>query len=91
MTTAVRTTDAKLIKYPGHDEWTEVFDLKADPYELKNLAADPAYADLRKQLEAEYAKLAKAIDFKVPDFADKPAAEGAEGAKPKAGKKKKAK
>ncbi len=91
LTTAVRTSDAKLIKYPGHDEWTEVFDLKADPYELKNLAADPAYADLRKQLEAEYAKQAKAIDFKIPDFADKPAADGEEGAKKKAGKKKKAK
>lgn len=91
LTTAVRTSDAKLIKYPGHDEWTEVFDLKADPYELKNLAADPAYADLRKQLEAEYAKQAEAIDFKIPDFADKPAADGEEGAKKKAGKKKKAK
>ena len=88
LTTAVRTAEAKLIKYPGHDEWTEVFDLKADPYEIKNLAADPAYADLRKKLEAEYDKQAKAIDFKVPDYADKPGAEGEEGAKKKAGKKK---
>jgi len=77
-----------LIKYPGHDEWTEVFDLKADPYEIKNLAADPTYAGLRKKLEAEYDKQAKAIDFKVPDYADKPGAEGEEGAKKKAGKKK---
>ena len=60
------------------------------PYELKNLAADPAYADLRKQLEAEYAKQAKAIDFKIPDFADKPG-EANEGPKKKPGKKKKAK
>ena len=88
LTTAVRIADAKLIKYPGHDEWTEVFDLKADPYEIKNLAADPAYADLRKKLEAEYDKQAKAIAFKVPDYADKPGAEGEEGAKKKAGKKK---
>ena len=88
LTTAVRTAEAKLIKYPGHDEWTEVFDLKADPYEIKNLAADPAYADLRKKLEAEYAKQAKAIDFKIPDFADKPGTEGEDGAKKKAGKKK---
>jgi arylsulfatase A-like enzyme len=88
LTTAVRTTDAKLIKYPGHDEWTEVFDLKTDPYEIKNLAADPAYSDLRKKLEAEYDKQAKAIDFKVPDYADKPGAEGEEGGKKKAGKKK---
>jgi arylsulfatase A-like enzyme len=88
LTTAVRTAEAKLIRYPGHDEWTEVFDLKADPYEIKNLANDPAYADLRKKLEAEYDRQAKAIDFKIPDYADKPAADGQEGAKKKAGKKK---
>jgi arylsulfatase A-like enzyme len=88
MTTAVRTTEAKLIKYPGHEEWTEVFDLRADPYELKNLAGDPAYADLRQKLEAEYVKQAKAIDFKIPDFADKPPAAGDSAGKKKAGKKK---
>jgi arylsulfatase A-like enzyme len=88
LTTAVRTAEAKLIRYPGHDEWTEVFDLKADPYEIRNLANDPAYADLRKKLEAEYERQAKAIDFKIPDYADKPAADGQEGAKKKAGKKK---
>jgi len=87
LTTAVRTVDAKLIKYPGHEEWTEVFDLKADPYELKNLAADPAYSALRTRLETEYAKQAKAIDFKIPEFADKPG-EAGDGSKKKAGKKK---
>jgi arylsulfatase A-like enzyme len=88
MTTAVRTTDAKLIKYPGHDEWTEVFDLKADPYEVKNLAADPAYAGLRQRLEAEYVKQAKAIEFMIPEFADKPSAAGDSAGKKKSGKKK---
>ncbi|MFM7240613.1 MAG: sulfatase-like hydrolase/transferase [Opitutia bacterium] len=78
LTTAVRTADAKLIKYPGHDEWTEVFDLRADPYETRNLAADAASADLRQKLEAEYAKQAKAIGFVIPDFADKPPAAGEE-------------
>ncbi|MEY3548550.1 MAG: hypothetical protein RLZZ552_917, partial [Verrucomicrobiota bacterium] len=88
LTTAVRTADAKLIKYPGHEEWTEVFDLKADPYEVKNLAADPAYAELLQRLEAEYAKQAKAIDFRVPDFADRPGADDDKGGKKKPGKKK---
>ena len=87
LTTAVRTADAKLIKYPGHDEWTEVFDLKADPYETRNLATDPAAADLRRKLEAEYDKQAKAIDFKIPTFADQPAPAGTEAPKKKAGKK----
>lgn len=75
-TTAVRTQNAKLIKYPGHDDWTEVFDLKTDPYETKNLATDPAHADLRKSLEAEYEKQSQAIGFRVPDFADAPPADG---------------
>lgn len=75
-TTAVRTKTAKLIKYPGHDDWTEVFDLQADPYETKNLASDPARLDLRKSLEAEYEKQSKAIDFRIPVFADVPPADG---------------
>ncbi len=75
-TTAVRTANAKLIKYPGHADWTEVFDLKADPYELKNLANDPNHAELRKSLEAEYDKQAKAIGFHIPESADVPPADG---------------
>ncbi|HPA17142.1 MAG TPA: sulfatase-like hydrolase/transferase [Verrucomicrobiae bacterium] len=72
MTIAVRTETAKLIKYPNHPEWTEMFDVASDPYELRNLYGEPAAADLRRQLEAEYDRQAKAIDFHVPDFADKP-------------------
>lgn len=66
----VRTETAKLIRYPGHDEWTEVFDLKADPYEIKNLAADPARKELRTQLEAEFEKQSKLVGFVIPDYAD---------------------
>jgi arylsulfatase A-like enzyme len=92
-TTAVRTQSAKLIKYPGHDNWTEVFDLAADPYETKNLASDPAHAELRTALEAEYQKQSKAISFRIPEFADVPPADGslpdmAKKKKAKAGKKK---
>jgi arylsulfatase A-like enzyme len=31
----------------------ELFDLKADPYEMKNLAEDPAYATVKEELLAE--------------------------------------
>ncbi|MBA4015625.1 MAG: hypothetical protein C0483_00405 [Pirellula sp.] len=68
--TAVRTETAKLIRYPGHDDWTEMFDLQADPYETKNLYADASHAELRRALEAEYEKQAKAVDYHVPKFAD---------------------
>ncbi len=95
-TTAIRTQNAKLIKYPGHEEWTEVFDLDADPYETKNLAADPAHAELRKSLEAEYEKQSAAISFRIPEFADTPPADGslpdpARKKKAKAAKKNKSK
>jgi len=50
---ALRTPTAKLIEYPDRRAWTELFDLKADPYEQHNLANDPAHAALRKQLEKD--------------------------------------
>ena len=75
-TTALRTADAKLIVYPGHADWTEVFDLAADPYETRNLAADPAHAELRRSLEAAYEEQSRAIGFHVPAFADVPPFDG---------------
>jgi arylsulfatase A-like enzyme len=68
---AVRTADAKLIKYPGHDDWTELFDLKADPYETKNFASDRAAKDLLAKMQAEFDKQSRAAGFFVPEFADK--------------------
>jgi arylsulfatase A-like enzyme len=67
---AVRTDNAKLIKYPGHDEWTELFDLSSDPYEIKNMASDPASKELLAKMQAEFDRQAKAVDFRIPDFAD---------------------
>ena len=57
----VRTADAKLIVYPNKPEWTEVYDLKNDPYELKRLPAD---GPLAKRLGSELEKQMKAIGFK---------------------------
>jgi hypothetical protein len=70
--TAVRTDTAKLIKYPGHDDWTELFDLADDPYETRNLFSDPGHAALRRAMEAEYTRQKEAVDFRIPDFADDP-------------------
>jgi hypothetical protein len=60
---AVRTKTHKLITYPGHDEWTEVFDLATDPYELKNLAGEKnLQSDLRKEFDAQ----AQGVKFQMP-------------------------
>jgi N-acetylglucosamine-6-sulfatase len=67
---AVRTHSAKIIKYPGHDEWTEVFDLVKDPYETKNLVNDSASKELVAKMQATFEQEAKAVDFRIPEFAD---------------------
>jgi uncharacterized sulfatase len=40
---------AHLFKRPGE----ELYDLQADPYEFKNLAADPALAEIKARLQAQ--------------------------------------
>lgn len=70
--TAVRTADAKLIKYPGHKAWTELFDLKADPYEIRNLIDDPAAAPLKAKMLAEHDRLSKEVGHRVPPFVSRP-------------------
>jgi arylsulfatase A-like enzyme len=57
----IRTTDAKLIVYPRNPEWTEVYDLKNDPYELTRLPAD---GPLASRLKAELERQMKAVGFK---------------------------
>jgi arylsulfatase A-like enzyme len=69
--TAVRTTTAKLIKYQDHDEWTELFDLASDPYEMKNLFNDQSATALRRELEAEYEKQRAAVGYVVPSYAER--------------------
>ncbi|MBL7008721.1 MAG: sulfatase, partial [Planctomycetes bacterium] len=53
----VRTDRYKLVSYYTTDEW-ELFDLEADPLELRSVHADPAYAAVRAELAAELDRLA---------------------------------
>jgi arylsulfatase A-like enzyme len=69
---AVRTETAKLITYPGHQDWDEAYDLKTDPLETRNLIKDPAAKRLVDELRAEFARQAKAVDYRVPPTADQP-------------------
>jgi arylsulfatase A-like enzyme len=68
--TALRTDNAKLIKYPGHDDWMELFDLRTDPYETNNIVRSPPHRDLLQTMQAEYDRQAKAVEFRVPPYAD---------------------
>ncbi len=69
---AVRTNEAILIRYPGREKWSELFDLKADPYEVHNLYNQTAHADLQSQLEAEFEKQTQAVGFTLPKAAIPP-------------------
>ena len=53
-TVAVRTSGAKLTFWPGNPEWSEMFDLTNDRYEVTNLFNLPAYQPMRDSLRAEF-------------------------------------
>jgi arylsulfatase A-like enzyme len=63
--TAVRTATHKLLKYRGKPEWSELFDLATDPFETKNLYADPKHAETRAKLEREHERLVKELGYAV--------------------------
>jgi N-acetylglucosamine-6-sulfatase len=48
---ALRTESAKLVEYPGRPEWNQVFDLKTDPDEVRNLIHEPGAARLVEELQ----------------------------------------
>jgi arylsulfatase A-like enzyme len=73
--TALRTKDKKLIEYPGHPDWTEVYDLAADPFEMKNLARDESSAALVKSLKAKHDEERQRVGFTIPTTADVPPAD----------------
>lgn len=68
----VRTDDWKFVHYPHGDggpdlHLAEMYHLANDPGESTNLASDPAYAEKRRELEAELARLLEATGA-VPDL-----------------------
>jgi arylsulfatase A-like enzyme len=63
---AVRTEKAKLVTYPGHESWNELFDLSGDSFELTNLHPYPDHEPLREQLAARLETLKKETGYKTP-------------------------
>jgi arylsulfatase A-like enzyme len=54
---AVRTERAKLIHWVHKEGVDELYDLGADPYEIRNVIGKPAYGTVRKRLYSELRKL----------------------------------
>ncbi len=66
----VRTERHKLVYYYETREW-ELFDLQADPSELRSVHADPAYSDTVEELGRELRRLrSEYADTTGEDFAD---------------------
>jgi arylsulfatase A-like enzyme len=57
----VRTERHKLIFFNRINQW-ELFDLKTDPRELKNIYNDPQNAKLVSDLKSELTRLRKNLD-----------------------------
>jgi arylsulfatase A-like enzyme len=74
---AVRTEDAKLIKYPGRT-WVELFDLRKDPYERRNVAEESDYRELRQRMETFLDQQIKQTGFRIPEKAKHIPTEGLE-------------
>ncbi|UCD30346.1 MAG: sulfatase-like hydrolase/transferase, partial [Planctomycetota bacterium] len=60
---AVRTNDFKFVRYPGIEDLDELYDLKNDPYEMKNLACDSRAAGQLTSMKAELDRLVKETGY----------------------------
>jgi hypothetical protein len=62
----VVTDRYKLVQFYGTGEdYTELFDLQADPQEIKSVFGDPAYAATQKELQTDMVRLRQELE--VPD------------------------
>ena len=80
-TLCVRTKDFKYIAYPDLDDIDEMYDLKHDPYEMKNVSQDPKYAAKKNELKAELKKQMKETGYRaeVPDLSPERKVKAARG------------
>lgn len=59
----VRSDRYKLMHFYDLNEW-ELFDLEEDPYEMRSVYGDPAYAGAEREMKLELAKMRR--QYKVP-------------------------
>ena len=63
-TVCVRTKDFKYITYPDLDDIDEMYDLKNDPYELKNVSQNRRYSAKKAELKAELERQMKETGYR---------------------------
>lgn len=66
--TGVRTDRYKLVAYPEIKDLDELYDLQNDPHEMRNLARDPAYAQVHAEMTARLQQARVANDWKPDVF-----------------------
>jgi len=62
----VRTERWKYIVYPERDDIDELFDLREDPYETRNLAGDPRHASLLSEMRRRLELQKEQVGFRPP-------------------------
>ncbi len=60
----IRTERWKYITYPERDDIDELFDLREDPYETRNLAADPRHSSLLSEMRRRLERQKEQVGFK---------------------------
>jgi N-acetylglucosamine-6-sulfatase len=71
----VRTERWKYVTYPAIDDLDELYDLEADPHELRNLAEDPAHRETLQTMQQELERLRQETGYseRRPQRVDRPA------------------
>jgi arylsulfatase A-like enzyme len=59
----IRTDEFKLLTYPYIDDLRELYDLRVDPLEIRNVYHDPDYADVRADLETRLDEYRTRLDW----------------------------
>ena len=67
----VRTTNEKLIHFTDMNYW-ELYDIKNDPAEMKNLAGVPAYRERLVALKRQLIELQRVVGDRPEDMGDQP-------------------
>ena len=67
----VRTHTHKLIHFNRIDQW-ELYDLRQDPHEMRNLYQSPAHQQILSDLKAELKRLQKELGDDPNDIGDRP-------------------